>query len=264
MKISKRKIGRFFFILFIVLSPVVVGAVLYHVNSSESEISCGEIKVNFLRRGEGDLVSEAEVRKLIADYCDSMTVGSGGLQIAHLEALLEEIPAVKNAEVYRKINGELFVEVEQRVPICRVYELSGRGYYLDESCEIFPLVLGVSARVPVVNGFLNEPYEKRRGLLQNDSVRQISKLDDIHALFGVIRKESFRSALVEQVWVNESGEFELIPKIDDHTILFGDTTQMEGKFNKLKVFYEEGLNTKGWNAYRTVDLRFKNQIICKK
>lgn len=264
MKINRRKISRIFFILLITLSPFVVGGVLYQVNETEKKISCGEIKVTFLRRGEGELVSEAEVRKLISDYCGSVQKSESGFLIGALEELLEEIPAVRNAEVYRKINGELFVEIEQRVPVCKIYESTGQGFYLDESCEVFPLVPGVSARVPVVNGFLKEPYEKRRGLLQNDSVRKISKLDDLHALFRVVRRDPFRMALVEQVWVNESGEFELIPKIDDHVILFGDTTQMEGKFNKLKIFYEEGLNTKGWNSYGTVDLRFRNQIICKK
>jgi cell division protein FtsQ len=263
MKISKQKIKRFLFILAISVSPVLVGGILFYVNKVEKQVSCGEIKVNFLRRGEGELVKESEVRDLISNYCESSSEG-GGLQVSELENRLELLPAVKNAEVYRKINGELFVEVEQRIPVCRIFDQSGSDYYLDEGGEIFPSVSGISIRVPVVNGFLNEPYNKRKAVMASDSLKKISFLDDLHALFSAIRRDAFRAALIEQVWVTESGEFELIPKIDDHVILFGDTAQMDGKFNKLKIFYEEGLNTQGWNNYRTIDLRYNHQIICKK
>lgn len=264
MKISKQKIKRFFFISVILVSPVLVGGILFYVNKAEKQVSCGEIKVNFLRRGEGELVKESEVQDLVSNYCASASDKNVGLQVSDLEGKLELLPAVKNAEVYRKINGELFVEVEQRIPVCRVFDLSGSDYYLDEGGGIFPSVHGISLRVPVVNGFLYEPYNKRRSVMASDSLKRISLLDDLHALFSAIRRDAFRTALVEQVWVAESGEFELIPKIDDHVILFGDTAQMDGKFNKLKIFYEEGLNTKGWNNYRTIDLRYNHQIICKK
>jgi cell division protein FtsQ len=264
MKISAQKIKRFFFVLAILVSPVLVGGILFYVNEAEKEVGCEDIKVNFLRRGEGELVKESEVRDLVSKYCDSAQEYNKGLQVSDLENKLEVLPAVKNAEVYRKINGELFVEVEQRIPVCRIFEQSGTDYYLDESGEIFPAVSGISVRVPVVNGFLQEPYNKRRSVMTSDSLKRISRLDDLHALFSAIRRDAFRTALVEQVWVTETGEFDLIPKIDDHVILFGDTAQMDGKFNKLKIFYEEGLNTQGWNNYRTIDLRYNHQIICKK
>jgi cell division protein FtsQ len=264
MKISKRKIKRFFFVLAILVSPVLVGGILFYVNKAEQQVSCVEIKVNFLRRGEGELIKESEVLDLVSKYCNSSSGQANGLQVSVLENKLEMLPAVKNAEVYRKINGELFVEVEQRIPVCRIFDQSGSDYYLDVSGEIFPSVPGISVRVPVVNGFLHEPYNKRRSVMTSDSLKRVSRLDDLHSLFSAIRRDAFRTALVEQVWVSETGEFELIPKIDDHVILFGDTAQMDGKFNKLKIFYEEGLNTFGWNNYRTIDLRYNHQIICKK
>jgi len=83
-------------------------------------------------------------------------------------------------------------------------------------------------------------------------------------LLNYINKSEFWKAQIEQVYVNSDREFELVPKVGNHTILFGDTTQTEGKFKKLEVFYREGLNTDGWNDYKTINVKFKNQIICKR
>ena len=264
MSINRTKIKRILIPIVSVFSLALVVLVLLYVNREQEKISCDAVNVNFLRKGVGALVSEQEVRDLVMQLCDSAGSGAAGLSTAKLENAIEELPAVKNAEVYRRINGELHIEVEQRIPVCRVHELSGSQYYLDESGEPFPVTPAYTARVPLVNGNLYEPYNMRRGRMDSDSMRVRSKLDDVSALFRSIRKESFRMALIEQVWVAENGDFELIPKIDDHVILFGDTTEMDGKFNKLKIFYEEGLNTQGWNSYQTVNLKYKNQIICKK
>ena len=39
---------------------------------------------------------------------------------------------------------------------------------------------------------------------------------------------------------------------------------VEEKFERLKTFYEKGLNQIGWNKYSRISLEFNNQIICTK
>jgi cell division protein FtsQ len=77
-----------------------------------------------------------------------------------------------------------------------------------------------------------------------------------------IDKNDFLKAQIEQIYLNDEKEFELIPKIGNNTILFGDTEDMKEKFEKLIVFYRKGLNTIGWNKYKFINLKFKNQIVC--
>ena len=47
-------------------------------------------------------------------------------------------------------------------------------------------------------------------------------------------------------------------------IYFGNTDNMDNKFKKLELFYKNILPTKGWNYYESVNLKFKNQIVCNK
>jgi len=49
-----------------------------------------------------------------------------------------------------------------------------------------------------------------------------------------------------------------------HTIVFGRIEQVERKFDKLLCFYRSGLMNIGWGEYRTIDIRYNDQVVCKK
>lgn len=59
-------------------------------------------------------------------------------------------------------------------------------------------------------------------------------------------------------------ELELTPRSGRFAILFGRPEDAERKFDKLLRFYRSGLSSVGWDAYRTVDVRYRNQVVCKK
>jgi cell division protein FtsQ len=79
-----------------------------------------------------------------------------------------------------------------------------------------------------------------------------------------VDKDPFLKAFIEQIFVRADNELVLIPKVGNAYIIFGDTKNLEVKFEKLLVFCKEGLNRIGWNKYRSIDLRFEGQVICKK
>ena len=65
--------------------------------------------------------------------------------------------------------------------------------------------------------------------------------------------------------INNEKEFELYPAIGNHKIIFGEAKDIAEKFEKLKLFYNEGLNkTDNWNKYAVVNLKYKNQVVCTK
>jgi len=46
----------------------------------------------------------------------------------------------------------------------------------------------------------------------------------------------------------------MLPKLDG----------FERKLERVKAFYERGLNQVGWNKYSRINVEFSNQIICTK
>jgi cell division protein FtsQ len=67
-----------------------------------------------------------------------------------------------------------------------------------------------------------------------------------------------------QIYVDENGELLLIPRVGDQKIVFGKTDNIIKKFDKLSLFYRKGIVGNGWKKYSTINLKFKNQIVCTK
>jgi len=69
---------------------------------------------------------------------------------------------------------------------------------------------------------------------------------------------------IAQLDIDIRGDFTLTPIVSRHIIEFGKAENIEAKFNKLKLFYKEGLGHHKWSKYRKINLRYKNQIVCTK
>ena len=80
----------------------------------------------------------------------------------------------------------------------------------------------------------------------------------------LIQDNPFWNHQIQQIHVLENGEVELVPRVGEHTILWGRPTNVEDKLGRMKEFYTEGLNKVGWNKYSQISLKYNNQIICKK
>lgn len=83
-----------------------------------------------------------------------------------------------------------------------------------------------------------------------------------------IEDDSFwRAEIVQIVAVTISNgdvEVELVPRTGDHTVLFGAIEDVEEKFDKLLAFYRNGLENIGWEEYRTISVKYKGQVVCRK
>lgn len=173
-----------------------------------------------------------------------------------LERYLEANPFIRKAEAFVNSKGQLHVMIRQRAPIARVLPKQGPNFYLDEEGMKFPLSKNYTAKVPLITGWVNEPFKKV------DTIHS-ALLKDALAVITYASADSFWSAQVAQVHVNEDKSLILFPRMGEHTILLGKGEDLEHKFRNLGLFYEYVLNRQGWNQYKTINLQFKNQIVCK-
>lgn len=83
-----------------------------------------------------------------------------------------------------------------------------------------------------------------------------------------VEKDDFWGSEVVQItaYTTSSGalEVELVPRSGRFTICFGRLERVDEKFDKLLRFYRRGLSVLGWDAYRTIDVRFAGQVVCRK
>ena len=173
-----------------------------------------------------------------------------------MEKELKRNTWVKSAELFFDNNEMLQVIVNEREPVARVFTSAGTSFYIDRDDAMLPLSDKFSARLPV---FTNFPSDKI----------VLSKVDSnllkvIKAISLEIQKDSFRMAMIEQVDITPQRTFEMIPKIGNQIIVFGDESAADEKFEKLELFYKKVMTKAGWNYYSVINLQYKNQVVAKR
>lgn len=242
----------------VMLCGVVVS--LAFVNKEERAIRCKQIRVSITPKDELLFIDREAVLKTIHPSGSEKQIE--GKKITELNTPLIEYKLnrndfVKHSQVFTDMNGELQVKVEQRRPILRIIKTDGINFYIDEDGRKMPVSQVFTAHVPVASGNIFEEYTAR------DTMHTFVGTE-LHKIATYVDKDAFWKAQIEQIFVTAESEFLLIPKIGDHTIVFGNSDDMDEKFGKLMVFYKEGLSRVGWNKYTTINLKYKNQIVCTK
>jgi cell division protein FtsQ len=241
------------------------------VSRSENNIVANNLNITIFNNDENLFLSESDVKQFLSDRKDSVLNSSyKSINIPELERALNSHPAIENAEVSRELNGEIKVDIQQRTPVLRVINKDGESYYIDSQSKLMPLNENYSARVLVASGNIVEPFARRYQfsvdqIKKNELFSSVSLLDDLLDVSQYINSDTSLTNLIQQIYVNEEKELELYPAIGNHKIVFGNAKNIAEKFNKLKVFYTEGLNkSDSWTKYSTINLKYKNLVVCTK
>lgn len=201
-------------------------------------------------------IEERDIKALIAKDKDLNPVGKPikNINTANLERIVSRDPWVKNAEIFIDNQRKLNIKVTQREPVARVFTTTGNSFYFDRDGDRIPVSARYAARVPVFTDFPTDAVKLKTA----DS----SLAAGIMTLGTYIMEEPFWSAQIEQVVITPGREFDIIPKLGDHVIAFGDGTDVDKKFSKLLAFYKEGLNKVGWNNYARINVAYENEVVC--
>ncbi len=213
---------------------------------------------------EDELLSKLKTKGIVFDKQKRSE-----LEIEKIEEYILSISQVKNVEVYQHINGSWEINIELRNPIARIYDKSGKNYYLDEDGVTFSTTSIHTARTLIFTGFINE-FENSisvEEIINNDSLITIRKLDDIYRISHYVCNDPLFHSQIGQVFLKKNGDFILVPLVGDQKIIFGSAEsneEVEDKFKKLMIFYKEALPFEGWKHYSEINLKYRDQIVCKK
>ncbi|MEY4203071.1 MAG: hypothetical protein RL013_774 [Bacteroidota bacterium] len=239
---------------------LIVGLGLFAAVQNKKDDEIGETVITVTPLEGGDkLISEGDVRTAMLRTFDSdlKHYRLDEIDVTRVETLLEDDPFVKNAEVYVDQHNILRIKVEQREPVLRVLDNNGNNYYLDENGVKMPPSKNFAARALVATGNIS-PY-------QTDFItrRKSSTLKDLFKLAQALKSDEFLSGFIQQIHVTNGGEFVMTPLIGDQQIILGSVRRLDDKFRRLKIFYKEGMPSAGWRKYRSVNLKFNGQIVCR-
>lgn len=178
---------------------------------------------------------------------------AASLDLVAMENALQKDQWIKEAEIFLDNNNVLQVAISEREPIARIFTVSGASFYMDSALKRLPLSDKFSARLPVFTNFPTEVII----LTREDS----ALLKGIKLMGEYIGNDPFWMAQIEQIDITPSRSFELIPKLGNQVIRFGNVDGYKEKFNKLLAFYKQVQTKTGWSRYSILDLQFKDQIV---
>jgi len=219
--------------------------------------TCKGIEIEISGVSNNFFIDKTDVLNIIKNYAGANPEGRGinEFNLAAIENNLEKDVWIKNAELFFDNNDILRVSIDEREPVARVFSLTGKSFYIDSSITVLPLSDKFSARLPVFTGFAHNPDF----LSKADS----NLLTDIKVISHALQADSFLMAMIEQVDITPQRNFEMIPKIGNQLIVFGDAEDVAEKFNKLRIFYKAVITKTGWSKYSVINLQYKNQVVAK-
>ena len=257
MAIKKTIIKKMFTILWLAVGMGTILLLVAAINKKDAQLCTG---VNITIEGVDNnfFVDKKDILNSITSIVGGNPAGEviSAFDLKKLEIDLQKDIWIKTAQLFFDNNNRLRVRVFEREPMARVFTKSGNTFYIDSSLAMLPLSEKFSARLPVFTGF---PSDKII-LAKADS----GLLKDILKISLAIQKDTFNTAIIDQVDITPQRSFELIPKIGNTIIVFGDATDVEEKFNKLKLFYRQVMVKAGWSKYSVLNMQYKGQVVAKR
>ena len=237
------------------------------VSERRHEQICTDLKINVVDSSRSRFVTARDIFQMVDNRSQKLTgIRFDSINIPGIEQRLGDYAPIRRANIYKTINGAVHIDVMQRVPVLRVINRFGDNFYLDDHGDLLQHSNRYCAHVLVANGYINfRPEQNSYNVFTAETpAGKRNIMREMYELARYINSDRFWKAQIQQIYVNEDGEFEMIPLVGNHVIVFGTFDKPDVKFSKLEAFYRNGLSVKGWNVYDVINVKYEGQIVATK
>jgi cell division protein FtsQ len=205
-----------------------------------------DIIVEF-EEGDNNFLTQTMVNKLLIQNGDSIeNQAKSVINLYDLENIVLENPYVEKASLFLTIEGQLKSMITQRSPVARIVS-ENSSYYVDKEGVKIPLSDNYSARVLLVSG-IESSYD----------------LEEVLPLINTILADNFLQKEVVGIHKSVAGEYQFSARSGNYKIDFGKLTKIDIKIKKLKAFYNKTFEDKTIQNYKTINVKYHNQVVCTK
>jgi cell division protein FtsQ len=238
-------------------SLVGVVVLMSFISVKKQATKCTDIKIfipgadNFVEREEVDAMLKLHHGQLVGRNLKD-------INLKDLENKIRSNPYIEEVKIYADMNGEIHIEISQREPILRVINAGYQDYYIDSKGFKMPISANFTANVLVANGSIREPFNGRLDTLSTKMGR------DLYKTASFIKADTLWTAQIEQMYVNDRLDIELVPRVGNQRIVLGNADSLEVKMYNLLTFYKKAMPKVGWETYKTINIKYTNQIVCER
>lgn len=227
------------------------------IEVKKQDVKCENVKIiipgadNFIEREEIDAILAESEGNLIGRNLKEVNTQK-------IEKTIQANPYIAFAKVYADMDGVIHIEIKQRQPVLRVINAGGQDYYIDKEGLKMPVSANFTANVLVATGNILEGFGGRVDSLRTPLAA------DLYQIALYLKKDTLWDAQIEQIFVNNKKDIELIPRVGNQRIILGDASSLDHKMDNLLAFYKQAMPLVGWDAYKTISVKYANQVVCEK
>jgi cell division protein FtsQ len=211
------------------------------VRNSQKKVAKIEVK---FQAGNNNFLTHFMVNKLLIQNDTIVTnQAKSVIDLYKLENNVLKNPYVEKVAVFLTIGGVLKTNIKQRTPIARIFS-NKDSYYIDRQGVKVPLSSNYSTRVLLVSGVENS-----------------ADINMILPLISYILEDDFLHKEIVGIVKSDVDEYEFSVRSGDYKIDFGKLNDLEVKFNKLKAFYNTTYKNKTIQEYKTITVKYHNQVV---
>ena len=185
-------------------------------------------------------LDEKDIREFVIKQNPTNRIGN--LDIPTLEKKINQFPSVDSANVYLNLNGNLNLDIKQKVPIFRLNN-GKNSFYVDEKGNEFPISKNYSHPCMLVSGDVKRSEYK--ALV--DLIQKIDKDDFSRNFFVGVSKEG--------------KDYNLLTNEGNYKVEIGDLENIDFKVKGFKTFVERYLIFQDENRYAKISVKYNNQIV---
>lgn len=216
--------------------------VIFFFISKGGKIDKIEITINNPQKN--NFISEKKILSSINKKVKNKKLND--IDFLKLKEEIKKINVIENLDISVTPNYNIKIDVIQRIPICRVFE-TNKSYYLDKEGAYIENDIEYSPEVLLITGKIDRENK-----------------DKILELVRFIDNDLFLKKQLIGMDINEKNEVTFSVLRGNYKIVFGRIEDIESKFLKLEAFYNKYINSDDLSNYKTLNLKFKNQIIGEK
>lgn len=233
----------------------VVSLSLGFTMNERRKIVCTDVRVEITDSADNQFIKSREIKEWVMSHNPHIIRQNlENIDLRNLEDGLRKMKAIEDVTVFTSIvgkgkpgEGSVVVKIHQRNPEFRV-DQPGRDYYMDRFGKSIDWSPNFTPRVLMVSGVIAYEFARKQLL----------------PLITYLKDDPFLNAQIDQIHVGGNGNLTMVPRVGDQLIFFGQPDDYQRKFRNLKALYKEGFKNGGWTLYKSINLSYKNQVICLK
>ena len=179
-----------------------------------------------------------------------MGVSPDSLNFIEIINRVEAIPYVHHADINVEPSGNLLMDITERKPIALLAD-GDQKIYVDKDGIRLPLILEKTVDVPILYGFSASPMQDT---LKSDAFKSARNF-----LIEMHQKPVSNATISEIGWTTNNGVVALTNE-NGVKLIFGKE-DFKTRLRNWEAFYGKIIKTKGIASMRSIDLRFKGQIV---